>query len=675
MTTRDPAAQLRDASEGLLAGKATLGGLLRSAPRTWLVFPVAIAGWDATRGLTASLVLAVIVVPLVLGFLGQASLEATQPSPRLPPASLWLAIALAVVIGAAVLALVGAGPSAAALLVVAAIVSAWRGLVRPRLRGGDRERGLARAAAVVQAGEDALVLAVLGGAAGLAGTLLEPSGERSAWVWPVAYAGWLAGRLAVDRAAVSGPGTRPLGWLVAAGHVVAIVLAATQGPLGVLLAAGLLPGLLLGVMVLTGRPARAAGEARVLDRLLAIWTAVLLLVAWRLLVIDPWLTAVIVTAAATGYLLVAIILVRLTTRRRRPRDADAATLVDPSLVIVLPLTGPVPELRQLVLALRAQTYADTRVLVAALPDVEVEVAAEWLGEDAILAVGSPPPGWAPAAWARHAALVDPATDAELALVVDARTVLAPVAARVLVEHTRATRVDAIGAIPRNALPTPADRLAGSGPTLWRFGWEPRWWVALTRGRPARLVGPDAALVLVRIPAYRAATERRGSVPVAPDGVLRLIADDGRRIGLVHAADLATRRGERRLAGALRWWREHAVRLAGGTLGDAVSMLLLVLLGWVAPLVLPLLAIVVGAPTGVVAVAVIPLALLALARLALAATQRGSVQAIAWHPMMAAVAVVGILLGVLDAARGEHPEGAPDAASTAPAAEPVVSSRT
>ena len=705
MTTPGPGTRLQAALDGAVAARAGVIAGARRERSVWLMLPVLVAGWDASRGLTVALALAVVVVPIVLAVVLTASRQAVDGRLRDPASGPWLVAIAVAIVGAGLLALAGAGGSAIVLLVATALLAAWSGLVvvamggapgLPHPAGPADVSGVSEVSGAagptrtrgVAAGVDRLVVpAILAVVSGLAGALLPAQAagppERALPVaWLVALAGWRVARDAIEEAAaaVSRRGGTDLragaAWLVAGGHLVAIVAAATQGPLGVLVALALLPGLLLAAMVADGRPEAAAAEGRILDRLVVVWIAVLLLVAWGTLVVDPWATTIVVTAAATGYLLLAILLTRLLTRRRRPRDADAATLVDPSLRIVLPLVRTLRDLRPLVLALRSQTYADTSVVVAALPGVDVSVAAEWLGDDAILPVDPPPPGWDPLAWVRHAALLDPTTTADLALVVDTRTLLAPVAARVLVEHARATRVDALGAIPRNALPTLGDRLAGSGPILWRFGWEPRWFVALTRGRPVRLIGADPAMVLVRVAAYRAAVERGPDAVLPADGLLRTLARDGRRIALVHAADLAIRRGEVGVAGALAWWRAMAMRLAGGTMGDVISMLLLVLLGWIAPVVLPLVAWLGGAATGLLAASLLPLALLLLARAVLAATQRGSVRAIAWHPVMAAVAVLGIVLALIDHAGGRRASTAPEVlASGLQVHDPVVRSRT
>lgn len=708
MTTPDPAARARDALRRTAADRSGLWATVRVQPWTWLVLPVIVAGWDAGRALSLPFLVALVVVPLALATVGAATRPLVARTPD--PASRWILAAGSMLLAVLLLVLVGAGRSAVLLLTGGALLAGWTGL-RPLLAGGPHastddpprpraalvgrlDRAPMRAA--VASGEALLVPTLLAITAGAAGALLpaaDPStggDPRSAlpWAWLLAYGAWLVGRRALEEAAVAPPPrARRLGRVAVAGQVVSIVLALTQEPLGSLAALGLAAGLLPSVMAALGSPGRALREARVLDRLLVAWFAVLLLVAWGVLRFDPWQAAVLLTAAATGYLLVAIGLAWLFARRRRPRDADAATLADPSLVIILPLDRNVPDLRPLVLALRSQTYADTRIVVAALPGVDRSVADEWLGGDAVLDVPPPPPGWAPQAWARHVALVDDVSTAELALIVDDRTVLAPVAARVLVEHARATRVDAVGAIPRNALPTLDDRLAGAGPTLWRFGWEPRWLVALTRGRPARIVGPDPALLLVRVGAYRAMTGATatgvargvppdGTEPVPSDGLTRRLADDGRRVGIVQAADLAVRRGERGVQGALAWWRSMAVPMAGGSIADTLAMLLLVLLGWVAPVVLPLVALLGSAPPRLVALSLLPLLLLVAARGVLAATQRSSVRAIVWHPVMAGVAVLGIALALADVTTDAPPEAAADDVPGARTPlDPVVQRRT
>ena len=648
VASRDPIETLRAASTAAVAGRRHLWSLPRRTPRAWLVLPVLVAGIDAARGLTPALILAVVSVAIVLPLARHGAADAVAPGPLVPPPGTWLAIVVALAAAVALLLLAGAPASAAVLALGVALVAAWatalplvvaRWPVAAPMLGGLDTLALPALVPCIAA----LVGAVLPAAGAVPGAGTVGGLDGVPWPWILVLAGWSLGTAAVGRA--EGRRDIPLGRVAVLGYGVAALVAAGQGPSGALAAGALALELPVAASLFGPRAGRAPEERRILDRLVGPWLAVLLLVGWGVLTVDAWVVAVVGLTGVSGYVLASVLMLRSAGRRRRARGPVDPAGRDLSLLIVLPLVRDVPDLERVVLSLRAQTYADTRVAVVALPGVDVAAAEQWLGADAIETIDPPWDGRQAFAWARAYGLT--AADADLALILDPATTLAPVAARVLVEHLVATRVAAVGATPRTALPRLGDRLAGAGPGLWRSGVEPRWWIALTRGRPARLVGPDPALVLLRIDALRATEQRRGAPVLVDDGLLRALADDGRRVGLVHASDVASRRADTSIRGMTRWWRHMATRVGGGTFADLAAMLIVLTVGLLGPVVLPAVAWLIGAPRETIVAGLIPLGMLLIARVVLAVTQRGSLRAIGWHPVTILVAVIGVGLAVVD----------------------------
>lgn len=671
MTSPDPRAAMRAGIGGLAPARARLSAFARGIPWSWLLLPFLVAGLDATRGVTAALVIGAVVVLLVLPLASHGAADAAALQPTVPPPTTWLAIAIGTVTGSLLLALAGATAAATVTVAAVAAVVTWQ-VARARLA-----LGRPRMATLLASIDALLAPAAMGGVAAIAGAVLPPADGAPAdpggvpWAWVLAFVAWSVGTQAVTLA--GGRRVITLGRVAVLAYAAACATAATQGILGMLAAAALLLPVAVGAMVLGPHASRTPHERRILDRLLGPWLVVLLLAEWRILPVDPWLVAIVASTGVSGHLLASVVMLRLATRRRRSRGPVDAAADDPSLVIVLPLVRSVPDLREVVLSLRSQTYADTRVLVVALPGVDITAADEWLGAEAVQQTTTPPPGRGAFGWAREAGLAS--VHADLALVVDPATTLAPVAARVLVEHLIATRVDAIGAAPRTALPTLGDRVAGAGPGLWRSGIEPRWFVALTRGRPARLVGPDPAVVLLRLAALRATEDRRPGRPIPDDGLLRALADDGRRIGLVHAGDLARRRADTSVRGMVRWWRHMAPRLAGGTVADLAAMLVVLTGGLLGPVLLPIAAWASGADVPVVLAAGLPLVILLVARVLHVITQRGSLRALAWHPATVVVAIFGVIRALVDHVGLTGDPTVVDARLAGDATERVVRSRT
>ena len=115
-----------------------------------------------------------------------------------------------------------------------------------------------------------------------------------------------------------------------------------------------------------------------------------------------------------------------------------------------------------------------------------------------------PDGWSGRDWARHVGATT--ADTDLVLFVDADTVLAPIATRILVEQHQATGTDLLTGLTRFHTPTVGERAAVPSFPLVLFGLVPVWWSALTGGRPPFIAVATASLLLVRRETYLAAVD-------------------------------------------------------------------------------------------------------------------------------------------------------------------------
>ncbi len=315
-------------------------------------------------------------------------------------------------------------------------------------------------------------------------------------------------------------------------------------------------------------------------------------------------------------------------------------------------------------AIRAQTYADVDVLVVdtGSTDGSPDEAAAWIGDDVVLDAPPAPPGWGSRDWGRHVGATE--SDADLVMFVAPDTILAPVAARMLVETLQARRLDLLSGVPRDLMPTTGERAAVPGFAMTLFGLVPLWWSSLTGGRPAGTAFADSGLVLVRREAYLATIQGQ-DVDADPTGggtvgdgprLARAFVAHGQRVGLIHAARLAARRRTTSVAGAVGIWRRRAAR--GGDVGLAAAIvgILLTTVAFALPVVLPLLALADGSPLGLTALTVGPLLLLILARIVLAITQQQPLLSILWHPVTVGVTLVGQAAGIVDRVTLAHALG-------------------
>ena len=526
---------------------------------------------------------------------------------------------------------------------------------------------------------------------GLAALLLVLSGALAAgagldalpWMPAVAFAAWSMGIAALRRiaalpeeratgasggtAGVLGP--RVTAWLALVDIILATIVTLLTGGLAVAAAIGVATYLLLPAMVVT-RPADPAiavaaardalRERRGLDVLVGAWLVALLARHWGIVTWDAWTVVVVLPGALVAIVLVNILATRVASRSLRPSPGASP----PSLDIVVPCHDDADRLPACLTAIRAQTYADTGVLVVdtGSTDGSQDEAAAWIGDDVVLDAPPAPPGWGPREWGRHVGATS--SDAELVLFVAPDTILAPVAARMLVETLQARRLDLLSGVPRDLMPTSGERAAVPGFALTLFGLVPLWWSASTGGRPAGTAFADSGLVLVRREAYLATTQdrgadagviRRGSVGDGPR-LARAFVEQGQRVGLIHAARIAARRRTTSVAGAVGIWRRRTAR--GGDVGIATAIvgLLLATIAFAFPLLLPLFALVSDLPLGLTALTVGPLVLLVIARVLLALTQRQPLLSILWHPVTVAVTLIGQGAGIADRVTLAHTFG-------------------
>lgn len=447
------------------------------------------------------------------------------------------------------------------------------------------------------------------------------------------------------------------------GYLFAVVLAATQGPGGALAAVGLALYLLPATMVVL-RPDDAVAEAAWgqvagLDVLVGIWLGSILAWVWGIVRFDPWVAWIGLASGATIIVLFDVLVTRFAARRRTvpihqrtPRETDESPLT-----IVVTGRDRAADLPACLAALRAQTHPDPRILVVDGASIlgTTDLARGLLGDDGeVVPLPPAPPGWDGVGWARDVGAR--AADGDLILFVDASTVLAPVAVRILVEQLGADRDDMVSGLLRLAMPTWAERLTSPGFAMVSFGLVPLWLSRRTAGHPPQLAFGSGSLLIVRREAYLT-TDGHAANPGSPrpaQDLARTFARAGQRVGLVHAADLGSSRQGGSIPGALEAWRRGFVAGAGDSLAGAVAVLLGEATALALPLALPIAAFLARAPLTTLEASLVPLLILLLGRLALAITQREPVATIVWHPLTVALMVIGQVIGIADFVVGRRP---------------------
>ncbi len=519
-------------------------------------------------------------------------------------------------------------------------------------------------------------LVVLPALAGLLVAGLEVAGLP--WVAVLAFAAWAVAScclLAIEalpdvRAAAGASTATVLGSRITAvvalvAYAVAAALAASTGRAGALAAIGLDLYLLLPAMVLLARRGDPLAEAAAgrrawagfigLNDLVGVWLVLLWIRFNAVRGIDAWEIATIVAGAAAGYALINVLAIRLATRRRRTR-ADVQDDI-PALTVIVPARDEADRLPDCLAALAEQTYADTTVLVVDddSTDGTVELAAEWLADvGQVMVAPAKPDGWTGRAWASQVGA--DASSGDLLLFVDADTVLVPVATRILVEQLQSRQLDMLSGLTRYGMPTRSERIAVPGHPLLLFGFVPIWLHGLTRGRLRLTAFAYAPLMLVRREAYEAVGGHGSSPGSLHDDVdlARAFAGAGRRVGTVHAADLAVTRHFADAESAIGSWRRVFLPYADGSLAVAIATILLETMAWVVPMLLPILAWLSDAGPRLLVASFVPLLLLGAMRVALTLTQREPFTTVLWHPVTVGLTLLGQLAGIVDHVIGRAP---------------------
>jgi 4-hydroxybenzoate polyprenyltransferase len=475
--------------------------------------------------------------------------------------------------------------------------------------------------------------------------------------------------IAYDRAAGIGSiatalGGRATAWVSLAGYALAVVAVATiEQPWGAIAALALASYLLLPAMVLFRDDEPQARRAWRSFMQLNIPAGFILshelLRSWNVTKLEPWEIAIAVPLAMAGWTLLNTLLIRATSRRRAPGagapGADPGPL--PSLTIVVPCRNEAARLPATLDSLAAQAYdGDLRILVVddGSTDDSTAVATgalATLGDRARTIPAPPKPdGWSGKGWAVASGVR--AATTELVLALDADTTLAPTGAATLVRELLATDADLVSGVTRYAMPTLGEQVAMPGYPMLLFGFVPAWLPALTGGRPAGLAFSYGPLELVRRTAYLETGGHAASPGSHREDVdlARTFAAAGRRVRTVQAADLGATRHYASAGEVLGSWSRILPGYTGGSVAVALTMLLVEAAAWVAPLLLPFLALAV-APDRLGA-SLVPLAVLTVARLALAVTQRQPLLTVLLHPATAVVTLAAQVaaLGALVAGR-------------------------
>jgi 4-hydroxybenzoate polyprenyltransferase len=455
--------------------------------------------------------------------------------------------------------------------------------------------------------------------------------------------------------------------LVLAAYVAAAGIATTVGATGALVGGALALYILLPIMVLapsrhdpTAQEAAARRAWRTFDGLnliVGLWFGLLLLRHWHVIVASPWVTAIAGSAVAAGYVGFNAVATRLGTRRRGIPEAFGSSEDDvPSLTVVVPCGTDPDRLFDTVTALRDQTYADLTILVIAdeVGDDAVGAAVAAVGHDGrVVTAPAAPPPWERDAWIRRIGADE--ADTDLVLFIGADTLLAPIATRILVEQLLVRRLDLLSGVTRFAMETPGERASVPGFPMLLFGFAPIWLSSLTGGRPAALAFAYEPLMLVRRDAFDEVEGAGSVVPVGRSGLglAQAMSRAGRRVGVVHAAGLGVIHHDRSIGETVADWRERFVSSVGGSLAIAILVMLLEVLAFGVPLLLPVAAILSGAPVRTLIASFVPLILLLVSRLLICLIQRQSPRTVVWHPVTILVALVGQMAGIADVVTGRR----------------------
>jgi 4-hydroxybenzoate polyprenyltransferase len=478
-------------------------------------------------------------------------------------------------------------------------------------------------------------------------------------------------------------GARATAWVSLAGYVIAVAVAASYGPAGLFAAAWLALYLLLPLMVLAnpGEPAarRAWRGFLGLNLLVGFVLTQELLRIWGITAFTGAELAVALAAGASGVALLMIVATRLLVPR--PSAGTGAAKADATAVtVVIPARDEAERLPDALASVLAQEGAP-RILVVddGSTDGTGALARGLLGERGEV-IGAPPlpPGWAGKSWAAWTGVQHATT--ELVLLLDADTVVAPGAVRALAAEALRTGADLVSGVTRYAMGSRAERILMPGFPLLLFGFLPLGLLARTGGRPAALAFAYGPLMLVKRDAYLATGGHATIAGSAREDVdlARLFARAGRRIALLHAADLGATRHYASAGAIARAWRRILVAYSGESVPLSITELLGFGMAWVLPMLVPLAGLATGDPV-LLAGGAVALGIMVAARVTLAVTQRMPLSTVLWHPLTApatlVLQVVGLLADLLGGPRAWHGRPLPTTSTRPSAASPVTSGST
>ena len=311
---------------------------------------------------------------------------------------------------------------------------------------------------------------------------------------------------------------------------VAVLSTYLVGGLGTLAAVGVALYLLLPAMAVL-RPGResvtvaaareAIGERPALDVLVGAWLALLLARIWGLITWDGWAVVLVASAVLVGYALLTMLLTRIVTRRHRFASLADRLAARHRSSSSCPCHDDADRLPACLAAIRAQTYADTSVLVVdtGSTDGSQDEAAAWFDDDVVISrAARPRPAGSRATGRAHVGVDEhrrgsrPVRGTRYDPRPDRRA-----------DPRRATgvgpRSTSCRACPRDLMPTVGERAAVPGFALALFGLVPLWFPALTGGRPAATAFADGGLdprPAERLPGrHRRHRTDGGDVPTAP----------------------------------------------------------------------------------------------------------------------------------------------------------------